>query len=707
MKPGMYLGENIVESKNWIRKILSNRALQVDIVTIFLILVAVTSFCIISYTYSRNYASIMNLSRSTIQRTSALVTEKINCLIHDFEQVPGAATGLIQTRSDVSMNNKALMTYMENLLITHPNITAFYIGTLDGSLLEIINLKVAEQENFLSKPSIKLPSNCLYAIRFVDRSTQSPQETLYYFDKDFKEVTEETISPVVFDSRSRPWYMGAQGTKGLFWTSIYLYDPTNEPGMTVALPLFDDKGEMIGAAGADLSLTFFSKFLNDQKVGISGRALIVNNNSGDILLPLSDLTKINTSVSDVVIAKAYRSYVDSKQNNFLFTEDKTQYLAAVTVFPIAVKNEWLVTVVAPLSDYFGEILATQKRIVLISIGIFLIATVFVVFFSKRISKPITTLAKEIDKIKQLELTSTLRVSSNILEINTLDASINAMRSAIRSFSKYVPKEIVRQLIGKGQEITLAGEKKNLTILFCDIVGFTPITEKIPVDLLMPLLAEYFDGMSRIILENEGTIDKYIGDSIMAFWGAPRDVNKPWMHACDSALGCQNLLKMLNANRIAKGDPAFITKFGIDTGIVIVGNIGTSERMNYTAIGDPVNTASRIQTLNATYHTSIIISENVYQHVKEDYLTRPLDVVTVKGKLTTVKIYELIAKKSSDMKTSPSDLQKKLATDFTKAYNEYEMGNKDNALTLFQELSKSFPDDEPTKIQIKKILELKN
>ena len=303
----------------------------------------------------------MDLSNSTIQRTSALVTEKIDCLIHDFEQIPGAASGLIQTSSDVSMNNKALMTYMEGLVITHPNITAFYVGTPDGSLLEIINLEVAEEGYFLSKPSVKLPSNCLYAIRVVDRSTANPKETLYYFDKDFKGVAQEIISPVIFDSRNRPWYTGSQEVKGLFWTSIYMYDPTNEPGITIALPLVSDKGDRLGVIAADLSLTSFSKFLNSQKVGISGRAVIVNNSSGDILLPLENQTNKNQKVSDVVVAKAYKSFIDTKQNNFLFTEDKTQYLAAITVFPISAKNQWLVTVIAPLSDYFGDILATQKK----------------------------------------------------------------------------------------------------------------------------------------------------------------------------------------------------------------------------------------------------------------------------------------------------------------------------------------------------------
>jgi adenylate cyclase len=644
----------------------------------------------------------MKFSHTTIQRTSALITNKIECLINDFENIPQSADGLVMAPSDVSMNNKPLISYMKHLVKEHPNLTAFMVGRADGSMLAMLNLHAAELNNYLSNPSVKLPSNAVYGLGFVDKSTAPPSETITYLDENFISIGKENVSPVLFDARSRPWYMGAQKTGKLFWTDIYQYDSINEPGVAVSKPIFDSKGAMIGAFGANLSLTSYSEFLNNQKIGITGRALVLDAETGKVLLPVGAEGKPSPLLSESIIAKAFEEYKKDKTTDFTFTENNVPYLASLQPFPIGVENEWLITVIVPVSDFFGQVLATEKNVVLISIGICLLAGVLVVIFSQRISKPITILAKEIDKIQNLDLDSTVRVNSNIREISIMDSSIASMRLAIRSFAKYVPKEIVRQLIKQGKEIVLGGEKKELTILFSDIVGFTPIAERLSVDLLMPLLAEYFDEMSRVILENQGTIDKYIGDSIMAFWGAPTEIKQPALHACDSALYSLALLKKINAKRSSNEQPQFITKFGIDTGMVIVGNIGTNERMNYTAIGDPVNAAARLQVINGTYHTSIIISENVYTQVKDHFLTRPLDIVNVKGKEKKIKIYELIAKNTPDPLIGATETQKALSKGFTAAYNEYELGNKETSLTLFKELSINFPNDEPTKFFIKKI-----
>lgn len=668
-----------------------------------MILIASTSFFIISFTYSRNYQSIMNFSRTTIQRTAEVILVKVDTLIHEFERIPQTADGLIISRSDVSMGNRQLISYMKNLVRYHPNLTAFYVGTTDGSLLEIINLQVAEQKSYLSKPNMPLPPDALYAFRIVDRSIPNPTTELYYYDKDFTKISEESITPSIFDSRSRPWYVGAKDSKHIFWTDVYQYDPTNEPGITVAKPIYSPSGEFIGVSGADLSLALLSKFLEGLDIGSHGRTLVLDNQTGAILLP-QETKPSQKSVPDNVIAAAYSLYQNNNKADFLFKDNGIEYLTGFNAFPIMIGNEWLITVIAPLSDFFGGILRTQKQVVLISICIFLIASYFVVFFSKRISRPISVLAKEIDKITHLDLSSTLRVKSNIKEINIMDSSIAAMRTAISSFSKYVPKEIVHQLIRQGQDITLGGEKKDLTIMFCDIVGFTSIAERLPPDVLMPLLAEYFDELSRIILENHGTIDKYIGDSIMAFWGAPNELTNPWSHACETALLCEYQLKTLNELRKQKTLPEFTTRFGIDAGMVIIGNIGTKERINYTAIGDAVNSASRLQTVNNIYKTNIIISENVYQHIKEDFLTRPLDVVTVKGKQAKIKIYELIAKNSSGSPISASAQQKAFVEEFSSAYREYEIKNKEKAKALLNDFLKKYPHDEPALIHLKKLEE---
>ena len=646
----------------------------------------------------------MKFSHTTIQRTSALISNKIECLINNFQNIILSADGLVVTPSDISMNNKPLISYMKHLLKEHPNLTAFMIGRADGTFLLMYNVHLSQLPNFIAKPSVKLPSNAIYALGFVDRSIPTPTQTIYYLDENFQHVAMENVKPVLFDARTRPWYIGTQKTGKLFWTDIYEFDSFKEPGVAVSKPILDTQGVMLGAYAANLSLTSYSEFLNNQKIGITGRALVLDAETGKVLLPLADQNKPSPLLSESVIAKAFEEYKNNKTTDFTFTENDVPYLASLQPFPVGVENQWLITVIVPVSDFFGQVLATEKNVVLISIGICLLAGLLVLIFSQRISKPITILAKEIDKIQNLDLDSTVRVNSNIREISTMDTSIASMRLAIRSFAKYVPKEIVRQLIKQEKEIVLGGEKKELTILFSDIVGFTPIAERLSVDLLMPLLAEYFDEMSRVILENQGTIDKYIGDSIMAFWGAPTEIKQPALHACDSALYSLAILKKINAKRSSNDQPQFITKFGIDTGMVIVGNIGTNERMNYTAIGDPVNAAARLQVINSTYHTSIIISENVYTQVKDQFLTRPLDIVNVKGKEKKIKIYELIAKNTTDTLIGATEIQEALCRRFTAAYNEYELGNKEISLNLFNELSLAFPNDEPTKFFMKKIKE---
>src|SRR5262249_3090381 len=152
-----------------------------------------------------------------------------------------------------------------------------------------------------------------------------------------------------------------------------------------------------------------------------------------------------------------------------------------------------------------------------------------------------------------------------------------------------------------------GERRELTILFSDIQNFTTKAESFSIDQLVPALTEYFNVLSKIITDTGGTIDKYIGDSVMAFWNAPKILHDHSIHACTAALRF--------VKRQKNTDNAFLqetTRFGIHTGEVIVGNFGSTERVNYTALGDAVNVSSRLQSLNKEYHTSILISESVQE-----------------------------------------------------------------------------------------------
>jgi adenylate cyclase len=222
-----------------------------------------------------------------------------------------------------------------------------------------------------------------------------------------------------------------------------------------------------------------------------------------------------------------------------------------------------------------------------------------------------------------------------------------MKSSLRSFRKYVPADIVREIIASGQETELGGRRETLTIFFSDIKNFTSISEVLSPESLVEQMAEYLEAMSdEIRRKPPGTVDKFIGDSIMAFLGAPTPNPYHAPSACLAALLCQERLGLLRKKWKQEGKPLFFQRIGIYTGEVIVGNIGSETRLNYTVIGDAVNIASRLEGINKYYGTQIIIGESTYDLVKEEFVVRPLDLVSVVGSTKGIKIYELLGEKKN-------------------------------------------------------------
>jgi len=198
---------------------------------------------------------------------------------------------------------------------------------------------------------------------------------------------------------------------------------------------------------------------------------------------------------------------------------------------------------------------------------------------------------------------------------------------------------VNILLKNPEKLNLGGEDRDVTIMFSDIRGFTSLSEGMSPQELVSLINVYLSRMTDIIMENRGTVDKYIGDAIMAFWGAPLDDPEHPYRACKAALEMLEALKKINETlpenrRIDIG-------IGINTGLATIGNMGSTRKKNYTAMGDTVNLASRLEGVNKVFHTRVIISEYTYERVKDRFLCRQLDVIRVKGKTVPVKIYELI------------------------------------------------------------------
>jgi adenylate cyclase len=216
------------------------------------------------------------------------------------------------------------------------------------------------------------------------------------------------------------------------------------------------------------------------------------------------------------------------------------------------------------------------------------------------------------------------------------------KAAIKSlFSRYVDPSVVNQLVGNPDLVRLGGERKLMTVMFSDIANFTAVSEKLAPEDLVAHLNEYLTAMTEVVFQNAGTLDKYIGDAIVAFWGAPLELKDHAYHACRTAIEMTKRLDTLRAKWAEEGKPILSFRVGVNSGEMVVGNVGGRERFDYTVIGDNVNLASRLESANKMYRTRILLSEYSYELVKDRVFARELDLIVVKGKTKPVKIYELI------------------------------------------------------------------
>lgn len=697
--------------KDELIQLVKYRKIQFDIVTIFLFLLLVYATSTIWYSYQKDKEVVLDFSQNLMKQVSHQVIDRFEELLQTTEHFAEIEKSFIPDIHSISLENKDLISFMLNAVKLIPDLTILHIATIEGTWIGVFTL--FPHSTFRNDPSRLLPEDYKYAIQFVDRRTSTPKETWIYKNENGDTVSTEQVKNVTYDPRGRPWFIGAINTKKPFWSPVYIFAITKEPGISLGWPIFDSKGNLFAVSGGDIELRFISRYLSKQPIGKSGRSMIFTEEgfaiAGAGLKTVEqgafDIPKL-TPVEEIdpTFTMAYHIFSDTRKESFEFMKNDTEYIASVTPYQPPSLEKWLIAIVVPAKDFLEKVIFIQKNLYIISISILVGAMILVAFFSKRISRPIVALADIVNRTRNLDLEGEVDVETSIKEIHLMKLAVSAMRSALKSFGKYVPKDIVFGLMQQGKEIQLGGERKEITILFSDIYDFTTISESLPAETVMQQLSAYYELLSNIILKCNGTIDKYIGDGIMAFWGAPSPVADHAFLACRSALLCQNGLLELNSFWKKEGLPLLITRIGIHGGTVIVGNIGTTERMNYTIMGDPVNLASRLETINKVYKTKIIISEEIYLKVGQRFLVRPLDVVAVKGKIQAVKIYELIGQYDAEPDLKPSEDLMTFCTSFEKAFDLYQAQQFSEAAALFNILHQQFPDDYPVQLYIERCQE---
>ncbi len=264
----------------------------------------------------------------------------------------------------------------------------------------------------------------------------------------------------------------------------------------------------------------------------------------------------------------------------------------------------------------------------------------------------------------------------------------------QAFGRYVSPTLVEAITGHPERLQLGGEELEVTILFSDLEGFTSLSEDMAPQALINLLNEYFTPMTQIILDHQGTLDKFMGDAIMALWGAPWPLPDHAGRACRAALAMQAALGDLQADWRRRGLPPLTARIGLHSGVVVAGNVGSRERFNYTVIGDTVNLASRLEGANKLYGTDILLSDTTYRLAADHLLVRELDQVQVKGRIHPVTLYELLG--PLPPQGTPAWLER-----FAQGREAYLQRRWDRAADFFQEVLLLHPDDAASRVYLQR------
>jgi adenylate cyclase len=633
-----------------------------------------------------------------IDQTTDEVIARTNSFLYPLETEAVHIAQLVDERA-MDSERPRLTKYMLDSVRQHPHFWSIMIGWEDGTVLQVINPRgtnYGKQKN---------PEKTDYVVRQMDRRTPTHIEDRHFFDAEGKLLEiQKDPEDSLFIPMKRPWYIGARERNALYWTDLYMYSTLRKPGLTAAVPFHTPEGKLDGVVATDLRLDHLSTFLRELQIGRNGVVFIINERqevvaqADDQPVPIVDgepqLVRIE-NVRTAWLREAVERWQTTGHDKLRFkASNGVEYLASFAPLKVAAHKSWTVAVVVPMDDFIGPLREANRQQLKFSLGMMLLGILAIALFGGLISRPVRKLAVEAGKIERFELEGDIDIPSRITEVEELSRSMARMKTGIQAFSKFVPKGLVQQLMTSGAGVELGGEKRDLVVLFTDVAGFTGISETMEAEELALHVSAYFEEMTTILMANRGVIDKFIGDAVMAFWGAPFDNDERYVDACTAVLAMRDRLDVLNAEWEAEGKPALRTRFGLHAGTAFVGNTGSSDRMNYSAFGDVVNLASRLEGMNGQYGSTICVSEELHEHVADAFLMRPLDLVAVKGRKGGTRVYELLCDRES-----VTDEIEHLCTESERALEAYLQGRFTEAIAHYESVLEIAPDDGPVRVML--------
>jgi adenylate cyclase len=569
-----------------------------------------------------------NIIQHFIQRDLIQASQSVTSRMHQrFEQTEYLLREWEQlcNHQIVSFSNEDRMTrYMAEQLRQAPHVAWLYYGQHPGG--EFIGVRHGESQNIILNKSTP------------DPKSGAQKEWALPLHGNPVPLTVTNAAP--FDPRERPWYVAAMKRQGYFWTDPYLFHE-GPMGITISKAhRHPATGAVQGVFAADFHLKDFEKFLAEIHVSPRGGTFLINSD-GDILARPAEKTSLFPNELILAAIQKFGTRIGEMHQHSEpewtdFTWNSEVYEAVIDAFEVPGEKHWLTLIILPRSDTIGYVFDQLKGMIFIGLGVVFVSIFTGNLLARKLASPIDQISRDLAEVGRFNITDQISPSSHIHELSVVSDSVDRMKKSLRSFGRYVPVDLVHRLLECGQEAVLGGDIRRVTILFTDLAGFTQFSENQPPEKIVPHLAIHLKAITEAVNAHHGSVDKYLGDGVLALFNAPETDAKHVVHACEAAL---DALRRLPPHR--KGDSQPYSRIGLHTGEALVGNIGTPDRFDFTAIGDTVNLASRMEGLNKLYGTRALATSEVMQESGDSFLWRNLDRVAVKGRSSETNIHELI------------------------------------------------------------------
>ena len=666
--------------------------LQIGVAGVFTVLAVILVGTVVAILYFGNREIALNTAHDQMIKARERSVDNMLITIKDAVQDVSSAASFIGQFPEKAQSFDGL-----NVLNALANKREHYYGIFFGMQASgafYQNIFLPEGLNTFGPKATPVPDKTKRVLRLTNSYPDGRREA-YFWSKQTGEPQFFYEQPTTYDPRGRPWYKGAMETSKVYFTLPYIFESTGDPGITFAKNIVDAVGTSIGVAGIDMTLSTFATILNETRIGEDGVVFVLDHadelffysgkrSEGSRSHFPTTRSEASLEIQSKIVKTAILNWQTDGETFFRFKSPDTgeNYIASVAPIPEIIGISPILGLAVPESEFVGEIKQTTIRVLQISGLILLISIGFTVLIARLLSFSLRQVAEEARRISNFQLTDDLPLGSKIKEVFELESAISSMKTGLASFGAYVPQDLVRSIVSKGEMAGVGGISREVTLLFSDLQDFTSRTENLNPEELMPALSHYFETMEIEIAATGGNVDKYIGDAIMAMWNAPVKDTKHTENACRAALACLQAEDNINNNGSSPLLPLH-TRIGLHTGQVIVGNVGSLSRMQYTALGAVVNLASRIENLNKLYGTQILVSEDVVSQVPDIFLFSELDIVSPAGTSKPIKIFELLGNASETSEFFPNSEKLREAKNWAFCYALYRARSWNKALVALE------------------------